>query len=79
MTTIATHKALSDFMESSAATKYKVLDFQVEGQMSSDKKMSWGNVFEPRGVQTLAWATLTNEASERILGLSTARLNHTSQ
>ncbi|KAK2023010.1 hydroxymethylglutaryl-CoA reductase [Colletotrichum zoysiae] len=77
MTTIATHKALSDFMNSPAAAEYRVVGFQLEGQMASDKKMSWGNVLEPRGVQTLVWATLTNEACTKVLGITTAELDKT--
>ncbi|KAK1978096.1 hydroxymethylglutaryl-CoA reductase [Colletotrichum cereale] len=77
MTTIATHKALGDFMKSPVATNYRVVGFQVEAQISSDKKMSWGNVFEPRGVQAVAWATLTNEVCKRVLGLTTADMDKT--
>lgn len=77
MATIATHKVLTDFAKSPEAMKYQVEGYQIDGQMSSDKKMSWGNVFEPRGVQTIAWVTLTNEVCQKVFGLTTAVLNRT--
>ncbi|KAJ6259819.1 3-hydroxy-3-methylglutaryl-coenzyme A reductase [Drechslerella dactyloides] len=75
MTTIATQKACMDLLESRKDLEPKIIGFFICGQMSSDKKMSWGNVREPRGVQVLAWATITNEACQRILRCNTADLS----
>lgn len=41
MTTIATHKACTDFLSSAEALDFKIIDFILEGQMASDKKLSW--------------------------------------
>jgi len=52
-----------------------VIDFQIEGNMSSDKKLSWSNVTSPRGVQVMAWTILDDETSQAVLGISCARLH----
>ncbi|KAB8212978.1 hydroxymethylglutaryl-CoA reductase [Aspergillus novoparasiticus] len=52
----------------------RVQDFIIEGQMASDKKPSWGNVKKARGVEVLAWGTITNAACQAIFGCSTERL-----
>ncbi|KAH7228531.1 putative hmg-CoA reductase [Fusarium redolens] len=43
-------------------------------QLASDKKPSWGNVKQPRGVETLVWGTISREACQKILGCTTERL-----
>ncbi|CZR55006.1 related to hydroxymethylglutaryl-CoA reductase [Phialocephala subalpina] len=73
MVTLATHAACSAFL-SSASRPSDLIDFQLEGNISSDKKLSWGSVHEPRGVSVMAWGTITNEVSQKILGCSTKRL-----
>ncbi|KAF3918424.1 hypothetical protein ABW21_db0201075 [Orbilia brochopaga] len=75
-TTIATQKACTDLMQSREVLDIepKIIGFYICGQMSSDKKMAWGNVQEARGVQVLVWATITNEACERILRCNTTDL-----
>ncbi|KAF8860066.1 hypothetical protein BDZ45DRAFT_801082 [Acephala macrosclerotiorum] len=73
MVTLATHAACSAFLSSSSRLA-EVIDFQLEGNISSDKKLSWESVHEPRGVSVLAWGTITDEASQKILGCSTKRL-----
>jgi len=75
MVTIATQAALTGFLSSPAALKANLIDFHVEGGMSSDKKFSWSSVPTPRGVQVIAWATLDDEACQAVLGLSCARLH----
>ncbi|KAI1670796.1 Hydroxymethylglutaryl-coenzyme A reductase [Pyrenophora tritici-repentis] len=62
------------FFETDAATQMGVGDFVIEGDMASDKKASWGNVKEPRGVQVLAWGGLSNVVCEEVLGCSSERL-----
>ncbi len=73
MVTLATHAACSDFLSSSSRPA-GLTDFQLEGNISSDKKLSWGSVHEPRGVSVVAWGTITTDASQKILGCSTQRL-----
>jgi hydroxymethylglutaryl-CoA reductase len=65
MVTIATHHACQDL---------GIVDFQIEGQFSSDKKLSWGNVKDPRGIEVMAWGTLSDPVCHEILGCSTTRL-----
>jgi NADP-dependent 3-hydroxy-3-methylglutaryl-CoA reductase len=74
MVTIATQRACQDLLASPDADRLGIVDFQVEGQLASDKKLSWGNVQEPRGVEVLAWASISDEVCRVILGCSTTRL-----
>jgi NADP-dependent 3-hydroxy-3-methylglutaryl-CoA reductase len=76
MVTIATHQACQDLLTSVTAENFRIIDFQIEGQFASDKKLSWGNVHDPRGVEVLAWVTVSNAASRAVLGCSTDRLRH---
>ncbi|KNG80789.1 hmg-CoA reductase [Aspergillus nomiae NRRL 13137] len=59
------------------AKQFQIQDFLIEGQLASDKKPSWGNVQRARGVEVLAWGTITNAACQEILGCSTERLYRT--
>lgn len=68
MTTIATHAACKAFLASPQKDKFKVKGFLTEGQFASDKKLSWGNVYTPRGVQVMAWATVPNSVCRSVLG-----------
>lgn len=74
MVTLATHAACNAFLQSEAADKAGIVQWQIDGQMSSDKKASWGNVFGPRGVEVIAWGTLTSEACRKVLGIETRAL-----
>ncbi|KAF9697229.1 hypothetical protein EKO04_004676 [Ascochyta lentis] len=74
MVTIATQTACDRFLMSKEAQELGVKDFIIEGDMASDKKGSWRNVMEPRGVQVLAWGEITNEVCVRVLKCSTERL-----
>lgn len=74
MVTIATQAACDRFLETEAAKALGVKEFVIEGDMASDKKASWGNVKESRGVRVVAWGELSGEVCERILGCSTERL-----
>jgi NADP-dependent 3-hydroxy-3-methylglutaryl-CoA reductase len=74
MVTIATHRACQDFLASTASKVLEIIDFQIEGQFSSDKKLSWGNVKDPRGVEVIAWGSLSDSVCRAILGCGTARL-----
>lgn len=71
MVTIATHRACQDFLKTSTAQDAKVIGFQIDGQLASDKKASWGNVRDGRGVQVLVWATLTDEVCRSVLRCGT--------
>jgi NADP-dependent 3-hydroxy-3-methylglutaryl-CoA reductase len=74
MVTIATHRACQDFLASTASKDLGITDFQIEGQFSSDKKLSWGNVKDPRGVEVIAWGSLSDSVCQAILGCDTTRL-----
>ncbi|KAG9606280.1 hydroxymethylglutaryl-CoA reductase, partial [Aureobasidium melanogenum] len=74
MTTIATHKACQNLIES-RGSELKIVDFQLEGQMSGDKKLAYIHLYEPRGVQVFAWGVLSNDTCKTILGSSAARIH----
>lgn len=74
MVTIATQEVCDWFWHTAAAKETGVNDLVIEGEMASDKKPSWGNVKEARGVQVLAWSQLSNAVCEEVLGCSTERL-----
>jgi NADP-dependent 3-hydroxy-3-methylglutaryl-CoA reductase len=74
MVSIATQKACDLFMESSGAKEFEVKDCVIEGEMASDKKASWGNVKEPRGVRVMAWGELSNATCEEVLGCGAERM-----
>ena len=74
MVTIATQRACDRFLATEAARDLGVQDFVIEGELASDKKASWGNVKEPRGVQVVAWGELSNSVCEDVLKCSTERL-----
>ncbi|KAM0414631.1 hypothetical protein ACHAPT_013525 [Fusarium lateritium] len=57
------------------ADEYAIKDFLIEGQLASDKKPSWGNVKDTRGVEAMAWGKITPASCEKILGLETERLH----
>jgi NADP-dependent 3-hydroxy-3-methylglutaryl-CoA reductase len=72
MVTLATHATCTSLLSSSRPAD--LVDFQLEGNVSSDKKLSWGSVHEPRGVSVMAWGTISNDISQRLLGCTTQRL-----
>jgi len=72
MVTLGTHAACMALMADDRPDG--MLDFQLDGNMSSDKKLSWGSVHEPRGVSVLAWGTISSAVSEKMLGCSTKKL-----
>ncbi|TDZ38232.1 3-hydroxy-3-methylglutaryl-coenzyme A reductase [Colletotrichum spinosum] len=78
MVTKATKHAC-DMLQDACGTRYSIQDFFIEGQLASDKKPSWGNVKAPRGVEVMAWGTLTPESCQSILGVSTERLYRAQQ
>ncbi|CAI6099039.1 unnamed protein product [Clonostachys chloroleuca] len=73
MVTKAVNHACHQLLKS-YGPKYQIKDWFVDGQMSSDKKPSWGNVKAARGVEVMAWGSLDNEKSLEILGCTTERL-----
>ncbi|KAF5234376.1 hypothetical protein FANTH_12156 [Fusarium anthophilum] len=78
MVTKATQHAC-EMLRDSLADKISIQGFLIEGQMASDKKPSWGNVKKARGVETLAWGTLTADACREVLGCTTHELYATQQ
>ncbi|KAE8147161.1 hydroxymethylglutaryl-CoA reductase [Aspergillus avenaceus] len=75
MVSKATQHACEMLRSSRCAKQFQIQDFIIEGQLASDKKPSWGNVQRARGVETVAWGTITNAASEEVFGCSTERLH----
>ncbi|KAL2073824.1 hypothetical protein VTL71DRAFT_11150 [Oculimacula yallundae] len=75
MATLGTHAACMALMADNRPDG--VIEFQLDGNMSSDKKLSWGSVQEPRGVSVMAWGTISNDISQKMLGCSTKRLKTT--
>lgn len=78
MVTKATQHAC-EMLRNSCGKRFSIQDFLIEGQLSSDKKPSWGNVSATRGVEVLTWGTITPSACQTILGCSTQRLYWTQQ
>lgn len=76
MTTIATHAACSAFLNT-YASKHKIIDFILEGQMGGDKKLTLMNTTDPRGVTVVAWGTISDDTARRVLGSSTKRIYET--
>ena len=74
MVTIATQRVCDRFIVLATARELRVQDVIIEGQMASDKKPSWANVKEPRGVQVIVWARLNDAVCQEILGCTTERL-----
>ncbi|KAI9933622.1 hypothetical protein ASPWEDRAFT_174784 [Aspergillus wentii DTO 134E9] len=75
MVTIATQYGCERIMEGPLALQLNIEKATLEGQMASDKKPSWGNVKQPRGVEVMAWGSLSNDVCQRVLGCTTAELH----
>lgn len=73
MTTIATHAAC-DWLLKKEKTRFNIQGFMIEGQMASDKKLSWGNVSNPRGVRAVAWASISDKTCREVLGNASANI-----
>jgi hydroxymethylglutaryl-CoA reductase len=74
MTTIATHAACKALLASDIKGEYRITGFLTEDQFASDKKLAWGNVSTPRGVQVMARATIPNAVCKSVLGNDTSAL-----
>ncbi|KAE8153384.1 substrate-binding domain of hmg-CoA reductase [Aspergillus avenaceus] len=74
MVTIATQAICAWLLESPWRAKFKLKDYMIEGQMASDKKPSWANVKEPRGIAVVSWASLSDTVCQDVLGLTTKKL-----
>jgi len=74
MTTIATHKACTDLLKR-CGVKYKVTGFTIEGQLAHDKKLSLRTGDDPRGVEVMAWGTISDEACRKVLGQSSEAIH----
>jgi NADP-dependent 3-hydroxy-3-methylglutaryl-CoA reductase len=74
MSTIATHKACQTLLDTRGA-ELKIKDFQLEGQLASDKKLSYIHLYEPRGVQVFVWGVLSDDICRSVLGSSAARIH----
>lgn len=73
----ATQRCCDNFMLSNQAQELQLQKVIVEGQMTSDKKASWGNVMQTRGVSAVCWGLLTNDICQQVLKCSTADLYQT--
>ncbi|OCL08216.1 substrate-binding domain of hmg-CoA reductase [Glonium stellatum] len=74
MATIGTHRACTELLRA-RGKELGIIDFQLEGQMASDKKLSMGNLKGPRGVQVLAWGVLSDEVCKSVLKIGAERLH----
>ncbi|PWY66727.1 hmg-CoA reductase [Aspergillus heteromorphus CBS 117.55] len=78
MVSIATHRACHWLLSSDRSKPLNIQAFILEGSLSSDKKSSWTNtVNHPRGVEAMAWGSITNEVARATLGCSTEQLHQT--
>ncbi|CAI6091405.1 unnamed protein product [Clonostachys chloroleuca] len=68
-------KHACDQLRSLYGDNYSIKDWVVEGNLSSDKKPSWGNVKDARGVEVVAWGSVSDHDCQNILGCTTKRLN----
>ncbi|KAJ5656624.1 hydroxymethylglutaryl-coenzyme A reductase family protein [Penicillium longicatenatum] len=71
MVTFATQEACDRFAASNTALVVNLRKVTIEGSLSSDKSLSWGNILHSRGVAVMAWGVISQEACQRILGIST--------
>lgn len=68
MTEFATVAACTRLLESELGRELKVVRVNPEGNMAADKKGSAAKgIRHPRGVQVMAWATISREACEKVL------------
>lgn len=78
MTTIATHKACTDLLKRHGKD-LRVVGFQIEGQLATDKKLSLRTDGNPRGVEVMAWGVLSDETCCKILGQPAEAIHLASQ
>ncbi|KAJ5803200.1 hydroxymethylglutaryl-coenzyme A reductase family protein [Penicillium pulvis] len=71
MVTFATQKACDRFAASNTALAVNLRKITIDGQLTSEKSLSWGNILHSRGVAVMAWGVITQEACQKILGTST--------
>ncbi|KAJ6127958.1 hydroxymethylglutaryl-coenzyme A reductase family protein [Penicillium samsonianum] len=71
MVTFATQKVCDQFAASSAAKEKRLQKVSIEGQLASEKSLSWGNILHSRGVSVIAWGNITKQACQSSLGCST--------
>lgn len=74
MVTIATQYACDNFMKSPKAQEVQLQKVTIDNQMTSDKKLSWGNIIRTRGMRVLVWGNLSDAVSRRVLGCSTEEI-----
>ncbi|GMG28722.1 unnamed protein product [Aspergillus oryzae var. brunneus] len=74
MVTIATQRVCDRFSASAEAHALRLQRITTDNQMSSDKKLAWGNIIRTRGVRVLVWGSVSNDVSKRVLGCSTELL-----
>ncbi|PYI25492.1 substrate-binding domain of hmg-CoA reductase [Aspergillus indologenus CBS 114.80] len=74
MVTIATQRGCDKLLEKLVGGPHKVKHAMIEGQLAADKKPAWGNVKARRGVEVIAWGSLSDEVCESILGCTSIAL-----
>jgi NADP-dependent 3-hydroxy-3-methylglutaryl-CoA reductase len=74
MVTFATQAVCDHFATSKTALVTKLQNVTLEGQQTSEKSLSWGNILHSRGVAVMAWGTITKQNCQEILGTSTWEL-----
>ncbi|KAK2767754.1 hypothetical protein FQN54_003912 [Arachnomyces sp. PD_36] len=74
MVTIASQNVCDMLTSTKLGSKFQIQEVLVENLMSSDKKPSSQTLAVPKGVEAMAWGTLTDSVCREILGVSSLRL-----
>ncbi|CAI7610683.1 unnamed protein product [Penicillium glandicola] len=77
MVSIATQNACDWLLGSTDAPELNITGILIEGNMSPDKKPSWGSVSSSRGVEVVTWTSLPDEVCRAVLKCTAESLYHT--
>ncbi|KAL5354075.1 hypothetical protein ACLOAV_000160 [Pseudogymnoascus australis] len=69
------HYVCDKFMKSPKAREMQLQKVTIDSQMSSDKKLSWGNIMRTRGMRVLVWGSISDAVSRSVLGCSTEEIH----
>ena len=76
MVTIATQRACDWLLASTQDLELNIRGILIEGNMAPDKKPSWGTVSSPRGVEAVAWTSLSDTVCRAVLKCSAESIYH---
>ncbi|XHG02366.1 hypothetical protein AWENTII_005722 [Aspergillus wentii] len=62
------------FMPSSMAQELELNRITMEGQMTAEKNLSWGDILRTRGVRVIVWGSIFDQECQKILGCTTHSL-----